>query len=442
MALNIQLIDINMHSKSYAEIFYVSTKNWLGETAPIYPEEVRQKALGIPNMFPKLKNVLYLHFPFCVKRCDYCIYYSSIYDRLKVERYLEALEKEIRLIRSTEYIRSTEFQCVYFGGGTPSLLEEDQIRRIMDLIHQSFNLDYDVEVTFEANPSTLNSNKIKILQKSGFNRVSLGIQSFQNELLRRNNCNHTVEKAWEITNLLLEKKFVINIDMLFGLEHQSETDLIFELSELCKIQGSIQLSLFPLRILPSTPLYQKIKLDFDRQSYSSHLIKMDQIAHELLTGEGYVREEIPIFYYKKGAYAHIYNSAEARIIGLGPSAGTVMDRGIGVNYSEVAKYCAMLEQGRSPNHSKTFLTEQQNFEKFIFNRILFMNRSLPEFKSIISQRFKEYFNQPIRIGLYEKVVNDMIRKKYIYFGENGVIRFTNRFERILDKFTLGAPSII
>ena len=170
------------------------------------------------------------------------------------------------------------------------------------------------------------------------------------------------------------------------------------------------------------------------------MIRLDKIAENCLLKHSFIREEVWFFYYREGSHAHVYNSAQARTIGLGASAGTSLDKGIGVNISDVIEYCDLLDQDESPNKSGSYLTEQQNYEKFVFNRILFMNRSLPDFRDIVAKRFSEHYGCELN-GIYEKVVNDMLNKNYIFIKE-GVIHFTKRFNKILDHFRLGAPSII
>ncbi len=430
----------DMKRRSYTEVFYTSTKPWLSRHDDVLSGDVRQEILRHQNEYPSTKNVLYLHFPFCAKRCDYCIYYSTSYKKNIVARYLRALEKEIDLVKETPYIQSTNFRCVYFGGGTPSLMNHNEIRRIFRVLSDSFLFTNDVEITFEANPSTLTDEKLHVLKESGCNRISLGIQSFRDEILRKNNCNHTVQRALYVIDLILREGFVLNVDMLFGLENQTEKDLLLELNSLCSISKPLQLSLFPVRILPNTPLYEKTASTFEPEAHTENMITLDKTAENYLLKHSFIREEIPIFYYEKGSRAHVYNSAEARIIGLGPSAGTVLDRGFGVNISDVNEFCELLDQNESPNKSGTYLTEQQNYEKFVFNRILFMNRSLPDFRDIVAKRFNEYYGCELN-GIYEKVVNDMLNKNYIFIKE-GIIHFTKRFNKILDHFRLGAPSII
>jgi oxygen-independent coproporphyrinogen-3 oxidase len=329
---------------------------------------------------------------------------------------------------------------VYFGGGTPSLMNHNEIRRIFRVLSDSFLFTNDVEITFEANPSTLTDEKLHVLKESGCNRISLGIQSFRDEILRKNNCNHTVERALYVIDLILREGFVLNVDMLFGLENQTEKDLLLELNSLCSISKPLQLSLFSVRILPNTPLHEKTALTFDLEAHTENMIRLDKIAENCLLKHSFIREEVWFFYYREGSHAHVYNSAQARTIGLGASAGTSLDKGIGVNISDVNEYCDLLDQDESPNKSGSYLTEQQNYEKFVFNRILFMNRSLPDFRDIVAKRFSEHYGCELN-GIYEKVVNDMLNKNYIFI-KKGVIHFTKRFNKILDHFRLGAPSII
>ncbi|MBR0085094.1 MAG: radical SAM protein, partial [Lachnospiraceae bacterium] len=123
--------------------------------------------------------MLYVHFPFCIKKCDYCDFLSFRYDNELVKAYLKALGSEIRGRAGSASGRS--ISSVFFGGGTPSLMTGEEIRGLMELIGEHYKLADDCEITLEANPGTLSDDKLKMLKEAGINRLSIGLQSANDE---------------------------------------------------------------------------------------------------------------------------------------------------------------------------------------------------------------------------------------------------------------------
>jgi oxygen-independent coproporphyrinogen-3 oxidase len=171
---------------------------------------------------------LYLHIPFCRKRCKFC-YFKVFTDRNadEIERYLAALSKEIELVSKLPCMGGRPFRFVYFGGGTPSFLSSRQLNRLVDRLHQSIGWDRAEEVTFECEPGTLSEAKVKTLQQLGVTRLSLGVEHFSDEVLRNNGRAHEspeIFRAWEwIENAGFPNT---NIDLIAGMV--GETDAMWE----------------------------------------------------------------------------------------------------------------------------------------------------------------------------------------------------------------------
>jgi oxygen-independent coproporphyrinogen-3 oxidase len=355
---------------------------------------------------------------------------------------MDALKKEIYKFKDTLYIKSTSFDSLYFGGGTPSILSSEYIKRITQVIFDNFNFSDDGEFSFESNPSTLTEDKIKTLKNCGMNRVSLGIQTFNDNLLKEMQCAHTSDKAKRCINLLLNHGFIVNIDMIFGLIGQTKDDFEKDLQILNSFDAPTQVTLFPLRINTHTPLGEEIYKEkgLTHKSHSERLLEFDTYAEKFMTSNQYLREESPIFYYKTGSRPHRYNSTETRVIGFGSSAGTLLDEGESSNFYDVRDYIAAVNRNRSPALSGVPLTKQQAYERFVLYRIIYMNRSVPNFHEIVQKRFFEYFG--IELGdTYFKVLNDMKRMRFVKKGI-GRIELTDRLWMILNKVKIGMPSIL
>ncbi|MCC5468454.1 coproporphyrinogen-III oxidase family protein [Pelosinus baikalensis] len=429
--------------KSYTEIFNIRSRLEQSEWERKALTNLRETIFQNKNKYPNTKNVLYIHIPFCVTRCDYCPYYTHPYNPMLVSEYLNALEKEILSIKDTPFIKSTVFSSLYFGGGTPSLLSVDHIKRLSEVIFNNFSFDIGAELSFESNPSTLTEEKIKTLRNCGFNRVSLGIQTFNDQLLKEMSCAHTSEKARSVINLLFEYGFIVNTDMIYGLIGQTENDLERDLHELCQCKAPHQVTLFPLRIAEHTPLGEELqkKEGITIQSHFNRLLEYDSLAEKILLANQFSREESPVFYYKEGSIPHKYSSTETRIVGLGAGAGTLLDEGEGCNYYDVREYISAVNENRSPALSGIRLTQQQAYERFVLYRILYMNRSSSDFRENLEKGFYEYYNTSLSNKIHLKVLSDMERMKFIKTTNEEII-FTDRLWRVLNKVKIGMPSII
>jgi len=159
---------------------------------------------------------LYIHIPFCKKKCFYCDFYSCRYETTRAKEYLEILQKQLKDLKNKGY----KFNTVYIGGGTPSVLEYDLISNLLSCCE--YFLAQSKENTLEANPESLNKKKVRLLKKYGINRLSIGIQSFSDKNLQTLGRIHTSRQAVESIRISQETGFQnINIDLIFGIPGQT-----------------------------------------------------------------------------------------------------------------------------------------------------------------------------------------------------------------------------
>lgn len=175
---------------------------------------------------------IYLHIPFCVSRCIYCDFYSTTHNE-KSEAYIRALANELRLradyLKSEEYANPT-IETIYIGGGTPSLLTPDQLELLFETLYKTYSIAPDAEITIEANPDDLSTQKIKSLQQLPVNRISIGIQTFDDRKLKLLRRRHNSLKALKAVSECQQAGFDnISIDLIYGLPEQTlsewESDL-------------------------------------------------------------------------------------------------------------------------------------------------------------------------------------------------------------------------
>ena len=171
---------------------------------------------------------MYVDAPFCHSRCSYCMHHRfKLGEKISIDSYLNFVEQEMNVF--TELFKNSSFDCIYYGGGTPSILDENQLKRLLNLPLNYFNINIDRDNMFsiETSPRTLTHEKIKILSDSYINRISIGIQSFDEDVLKANNrINNGTEHVKELIIDLLENFEHVNCDIMIGINNQQDEDVI------------------------------------------------------------------------------------------------------------------------------------------------------------------------------------------------------------------------
>lgn len=233
----------------------------------------------------------YIHIPFCLKKCSYCDFLSfplSSCQKEAMELYTRRLSSEIE-----SYHFSSPIETLFFGGGTPSLLGEDQLGRIMELLEKKAGFVGGAEVSLEANPETVEKKKLMAYKALGVNRLSVGVQSLRDDVLRRIGRVHDAKRARKALHDGLEVFENINCDLMFSLPGQKKEEFLKDLEELSSL-GLSHMSLYSLILEEGTPLY-----DSFLQRAATPDEEMDRVfyheARELLQSKGYLHYEISNF---------------------------------------------------------------------------------------------------------------------------------------------------
>ena len=261
---------------------------------------------------------LYLHIPFCIKKCEYCDFYSvpNTSESLK-DTYINALISHMK-----EYgpqARDYVVNSVYFGGGTPSLLTEKQLKLIMKNVKSCFNLSPLCEISMEVNPGTVDAEKLTSFRRCGINRLSIGVQSFNDEDLQTAGRIHTSGDAYKAISDARKAKFNnVSIDLIYGLPNQTLQNVVDNINIACGLEVD-HLSLYGLKIEEGTPFwFNRYKLSFpDEETERS----MYFTSVGLLEGAGFKQYEISNFAKKNKACRHNLKYWHAfEYLGLGPGA--------------------------------------------------------------------------------------------------------------------------
>ena len=299
---------------------------------------------------------LYVHVPFCRSKCPYCDFYS-IASTSPVDGWLDGLKREILFLKD----RFGRFDTLYLGGGTPSFLSTEVLEKVMTCIFGHFHLTTNAEITIEANPSDINPNKANALKVLGFNRINLGVQSFNDDILKVLGRRHSAEKVEKAIASLRSAGFInIGLDLIYGLKAQSMKAWINTLQRALAFQPE-HLSCYQLTLEKGTV--------FDRLSHEGNMITLPEktaAGHFLgtsafLENKGYHHYEVSNFARDVSFEGHHNRKYWQHIpyLGLGPSAHSFDGKKRWWNVRSVKKYGAALKNGRLPIEGSEILTKEQ-----------------------------------------------------------------------------------
>ncbi|HET6558509.1 MAG TPA: radical SAM family heme chaperone HemW [Prolixibacteraceae bacterium] len=305
---------------------------------------------------------IYIHIPFCRKRCHYCDFFKST-DLSQKARLLAGLVKELKS-RAFE-CSSEEINTIYFGGGTPSVLLTDELKEILDTIHEHYRVAPDAEITLEANPDDLTQAILSALRQLGFNRLSMGIQSFAESDLKLMNRRHGVLQALQSVKWAKKAGFSnLSIDLIYGLPNQSLEE--WERNVRIAIELDVQhISAYNLTYHEGTVFYDQLKKGVLRELPDELSLEQFEMLIRLLTEAGFEHYEISNFckpgYYSKHNSSYWKNQ---KYLGIGPSAHSFDIASRRWNVSSIPKYLEGLENGQ-PYWETELLSEQDRYNDFI-----------------------------------------------------------------------------
>ena len=352
---------------------------------------------------------IYIHIPFCAQACYYCDFHFSTSLKLK-KRVISAMRKEI--IQQKKYLDNSVVQTIYFGGGTPSLIESGEIESIYNTIKQNFILSNSIELTIEANPEDITESLISGWNQIGINRVSLGVQAFRDKDLRYMNRIHTSRQSFYALDLLKKSKIKnLNIDLIYGFPNLSDYEWDESLERILKF-GPQHVSCYSLTVEKKTPLSHFIKKGIYSQLNSDQANRQFLIARKKLTNAGYRHYEISNF--AKDGYFSRHNKNywnKTHYLGIGPSAHSFNGVTRQWNIKNNLKYCNSIE-----NNIQHYKLEKLSRKNMINEYILTTLRTSSGIKeTLIStkmtvsefQKFNSQMTKFIELGLIQKNNNSL-----------------------------------
>ncbi len=348
---------------------------------------------------------LYIHIPFCLKKCKYCNFNSFSPLCNEVKDYLSALFCEMR-----EY-KEEEVDTLFIGGGTPTCLEANDLKLLLEEIKNNFKISKNAEFTVEANPKTLDKEKLLILEKGGVNRISLGVQSFDDNELQKIGRVHTACDAIKTIELIKESGFSnFNIDLISAIPNQTEESFLNTLKTTISLNPS-HISCYSLILEEETPLYEESlrgNLNIPDEETDR---KMYELACELLKENGYTQYEISNFAKVgcKSRHNIKYWSCD-EYIGIGLSASSYIGDVRFSNTDDFSEYI----KGNFHDGERVILSKNDKMSEFVF-------MGLRKTEGISKVEFKKRFKEDIF---------DVFGEVILKYKKMGMIEETNDFLRL------------
>ncbi len=355
---------------------------------------------------------IYFHIPFCKSRCAYCAFYSTADKKnasLK-DRYVDTLCKEIETRYPLE--KHDIPQTLYIGGGTPSQLNIEQLDKIIRHIP---NMDSIKEITIECNPDDITKDYALGLKRIGFNRISMGVQTFNDSLLHFLNRRHTSEKVFEAIDILHDVGIDnISTDLIYGLPEQSVSDIDSDIQKLITTDIT-HISCYCLSYEEGTPLWRRLQNKEITETDDDTEALMYNMIMERLSQAGFEHYEISNF--AKTGYRSQHNSSYwdgSHYIGIGAGAHSYDGSKRSWNICDIARYIRHFEEQDDSNIVEfEMLTDTDRYNELVMTRLR-TSDGLPD--NIIPQKFAPYFHSQIQqfIDTGDIIVLDGVSKEKIY----------------------------
>lgn len=370
-----------------------------------------------------MKNLeLYVHIPFCLKKCAYCDFLSFSCDEKTQLAYADALIREIEFYgpAMSDYLVST----IFIGGGTPTWLDENRMLEILDAIYTYFNVSRDAEITMECNPGTVTASKLEKYHRAGINRLSIGLQSADDEELQILGRIHTFEMFVKTYEMARNAGFAnINVDLISGIPYQTAEKFLKTLQKVVRLKPN-HISSYSLIIEKGTPFYEKYKFDAVKQAagmQTEMLPTEDEVYHitkltqQYLAAAGYEQYEISNF--AQPGFECVHNIGywtRENYLGLGLGAASLVDNVRYTNTTDLDAYISgslqmqmipfeqpdgCVEYGTNLHMAADVVSRKAQMEEFMFLGLRMKN-------GVTRAQFQNAFGIPID-GIYKDALEHL-----------------------------------
>ncbi len=349
---------------------------------------------------------LYIHIPFCIKKCNYCDFLSAPSTWEEREKYVESLCH--RICEFADRAKAYRVISIFVGGGTPSILTEEQISRIFAAVRTTFYVEENAEITIEMNPGTVTEKKLKCYKAAGINRLSIGLQSAENKELKALGRIHTFEEFLDTFRMARREGFCnINVDLMSAIPYQTEESWMYTLRTVAELSPE-HISAYSLIIEDGTPFYERYRREEGAKARCQAELPDEDAERamyydtkKILEACGYHRYEISN--YAKPGYECRHNLGyweRTEYLGIGSGAASLVDN---------HRWC----EGEKPQK----LSVPEQMEEYMF-------LGLRKMQGVSERRFYEIFQCSMK-EVYGPVIDEMTKK--------GLLETRNEFVRLTER---------
>jgi len=397
------------------------------ETLNTQPDSVNHTPLG-----------LYIHIPFCEKRCDYC-YYLSFDDKLhQAPSYIDAVIHELSIYAHMPAIAGRKPTFIYVGGGTPSILSARQIQKLLEGLQTALPWDHIEEATFECAPKTVTANKLKMLRQAGITRLSIGAQQLNDDILRANGRVHLTDDIYRAFARARDAAFpVINLDLIVGLVHETDATFYASLEQVIELAPE-SVTIYQLEIPLNTPLYKQLSSQSHIDSSKTPPIAdwnkkrrrlvqafsiLEDHGYNVASGYSAVRDlKKHRFVYQQDQYHG------ADLLGLGAASFSYLAGTHYQNRTSLESYMKCLDRGTLPIERAYALSDSERETREFLLQLKLGRLSIDYFRRKFGIEIGEQFEKPLKrcIGLNWLTIQD----DNILLTREGLLRV----DRIIPEF--------
>ena len=362
---------------------------------------------------------IYIHIPFCKQACHYCDFHFSTSLKKKDEMVF-ALAKEIEM-RKNEF-QEEIIETIYFGGGTPSILEISDLKFLIDAVYRNFKVAKNPEITVEANPDDLTENRIIELSKNKVNRLSIGIQSFFEDDLKLMNRAHNVEEAKSCLKIATQYFDNISIDLIYGIPEMSNEKWLQNIETALSFKVP-HISSYALTVEPKTALHSFIQKGIIPQPNDEVAQDHFQILVDKLSENEFIHYELSNFgkenYFSKNNSSYWLGK---KYIGIGPSAHSYDGKNRGWNMSNNSLYIKSIQENKLPIEIET-LTKTDRYNEYVMTGLrTIWGVSLNKIEQEFGETYLHYLNQQAA-----KFIED-----HLLFVDDNILRTTKKGKFLSD----------
>lgn len=375
---------------------------------------------------------LYVHIPFCVRRCHYCYYlsYAGATDE-RVDSYLDAILAEAARYADSAVIAKRPLRFAYFGGGTPSLLSPTGIRRLLGGLRENFSWTQIEEVSFECAPQSVSADKLEALHEQGVTRVSLGVQSLDDRVLGLSGRVHRVSDVERAYRLIRQRDFeVVNLDLMVGLVGESDASFARSLERVIDMAPE-SVTIYQLEIPLNTPLYRALRAgrvdppcswSAKRQRLAWAFERLEEAGYGIRSAYTAARPEHQRFVYQD----ELYRGAD--LIGLGASAFSYLAGFHQQNLAVLSAYLDAVQAGHLPLARAYALSQSERLTRELVLQLKLGTVQLDHFRDKYQVELVDYFTAPLDRFVAEGWLT--VDDRVIMLTREGLLRA----DRLLEAF--------